>query len=163
LNEHFTAMLEEAQSKQSELRRYFERLKRKKPRDLDQRVNVLHEQVFSGIDCLQCGNCCSSISPQFNSADISRAAGALSLTNADFARQYLRKDEEGERILREAPCPFLGQDMRCFIYAERPRACQEFPHTDRSIHGKLNLTFRNVLVCPGVFLIFDRLRKELVL
>lgn len=29
------------------------------------------------------------------------------------------------------PCPLLGRDNYCAVYADRPKACREYPHTDR--------------------------------
>jgi hypothetical protein len=75
--------------------------------------------------------------------------------------QYLQLDEEGDYVFRETPCPFLMPDNYCMIYEVRPRACREYPHTDRArFHQILKLTWRNTLVCPAVLEIVEELRKE---
>ena len=53
------------------------KLKRKKPGNLDQTFQDLHQQVFEEIDCLKCANCCKTTSPIFYMKDIERAAKAL--------------------------------------------------------------------------------------
>lgn len=44
---------------------------------------------------------------------------------------YLRVDEDNDKVFKSMPCPFLGEDNLCSIYDIRPKACREFPHTDR--------------------------------
>ena len=54
------------------------------------------------------------------------------------------------------------QDKRCSIYDVRPKACREFPHTDRIKQKQLlSLTQKNTEVCPAVFNIIENLKKEL--
>ncbi|MEL7427036.1 MAG: YkgJ family cysteine cluster protein, partial [Bacteroidota bacterium] len=65
-------------------------------------------------------------------------------------------------VLNTAPCPFLGDDNYCSIYSVRPRACREYPHTDRkNFHQILNLTLKNTAVCPATFRIVQRLKQAL--
>jgi Fe-S-cluster containining protein len=47
-----------------------------------------------------------------------------------FIEQYLRIDEDQDYVLQSVPL-FLDTDNSCFIYDVRPKACREFPHTDR--------------------------------
>jgi hypothetical protein len=52
-------------------------------------------------------------------------------------------------------------DNYCMIYEIRPRACREYPHTNRRrFHQILKLTWRNTLVCPAVLEIVARLKQE---
>ena len=67
-------------------------------------------------------------------------------------------------VLQEAPCAFLANDNTCFIYQVRPRACSEYPHTDRrKFHQITDLTLRNTEICPAVFNIVENLKKRLPL
>ena len=60
-------------------------------------------------------------------------------------------DEDNDFVLKSSPCPFLLADNRCSVYDHRPRACREYPHTDRrKMVQILELTHRNTLVCPAV-------------
>jgi Fe-S-cluster containining protein len=44
----------------------------------------------------------------------------------------------------------------------RPKACREYPHTDRKhMHQIMDLTYRNTLVCPAVGLMVERIKSRL--
>ncbi|WP_194775820.1 YkgJ family cysteine cluster protein [Pararhodonellum marinum] len=138
-----------------------DKLRKVKPHQLDKLFHPMHEQVFSEIDCLHCANCCKTTSPIFLQPDIDRLARLFRMKSSEFVETYLRRDEEGDFVLLQAPCPFLGEDNRCFVYEERPKACREYPHTNRkNMYGILNLTLQNTLVCPAVFKIFQEISKE---
>lgn len=141
-------------------KKFFNRLARQKPKQLDQTVAQLHDEVFEEIDCLVCANCCKTTSPIFIDKDIDRIARHLGQRPAEFVDQYLHLDEDGDYVLNEAPCAFLGEDNYCSIYEVRPRACREYPHTDRkNFHQILRLTLKNTAVCPAVFEVVKRLRE----
>ena len=136
------------------------KLKKKKPRALDDQFSTLHEEVFATTDCLTCANCCKTTSPIFLPTDISRMAKHLSMRPADFHEQYLKEDEEGDFVLNQAPCPFLLEDNTCEVYHVRPRACREYPHTNRKrMHQILDLTLKNASICPAVDEILGKLSQ----
>ena len=149
----------DAKSRFPENKKLLNQLKKSRPRDLDDRFHELHEEVFQEIDCLECANCCKTTSPIFIPADIDRIAKGLRMKSVDFIEQYLRVDEEGDYVLKTAPCPFLGDDNKCFVYEDRPRACREYPHTDRKrMYQIMDLTLKNTLVCPAVGRIVQKLK-----
>ncbi len=153
-----------AREKMQENAKYFRRLKSKPRKRLDLLVQELHEEEFSHTDCLECANCCKTTSPIFTDRDISRISRFLKIKEHEFVRQYLRRDEDDFMVLQEAPCAFLGGDNACFIYEVRPRACSEYPHTDRrKFHQITDLTLRNTEICPAVFNIVENLKKRLPL
>jgi len=81
---------------------------------------------------------------------------------AAFTEKYLRTDEDGDQVLQLLPCPFLGTDNYCGIYEVRPKACREYPHTDRrNMHEILDLTLKNTAVCPAVFEILERMKLRM--
>ncbi len=41
-------------------------LKMKNERAVDRAARRLHDEAFSIIDCIQCSNCCKTVSPMFN-------------------------------------------------------------------------------------------------
>ena len=142
--------------------KFFKRLKRMKPKVLDQMIHPLHEEVFSCTDCLKCANCCSTTSPLFTDKDISRIAKYLRIKPSVVVSQYLKIDEDRFYVLKKAPCTFLGADNYCSIYDARPKACRGYPHTDRAKQSQLlKITEKNVEVCPAVFEIVEKLKKEL--
>ncbi len=138
---------------------FLQRLKKKKPKDLDDHFHRLHEEVFEDIDCLECANCCKTTSPIFQSTDIDRLAKAFKMKVPAFIDAYLLQDEDNDYVLKSSPCPFLGSDNKCLVYEHRPKACREYPHTDRKrMHQITMLTYRNSLICPAVVRIVDQLK-----
>ena len=138
----------------------FQKLKKKKPKNLDSIVHGLHEEAFSQFDCLDCANCCSGISPIVSDKDAERLAKNQKIKTADFINQYLYVDEDQDYVFQQTPCPFLMGDNYCCVYENRPRACREYPHTDRKrFYQILNLTHKNCEICPVVFAITDELTK----
>ncbi len=150
-----------AQNLKNENQEFFRKLKLKKTKNLDEVFHKAHEEVFRKTDCLGCANCCKTTSPVFYQRDIEQAAKALKLKPGEFIQTYLQMDEDGDFVLKQAPCPFLDKNNYCSIYESRPRACREYPHTNRKkIHQILDLTYRNTLVCPAVLEIVTKIRKE---
>jgi hypothetical protein len=139
---------------------FFKRIKKAKIKHLDDYFHAAHEAVFEKTDCLSCANCCKTTSPIFYQRDIERAAAALKLKPGEFLQQYLFMDEEGDFVLKSAPCPFLDEENYCKIYEDRPTACREYPHTNRKkMIQILELTYRNTLVCPAVLEITEKVKK----
>ncbi|MDB3926562.1 YkgJ family cysteine cluster protein [Flavobacteriales bacterium] len=148
--------------KTKENKAFFQQVKRLKPKVLDQHIHQLHEEVFACTDCLKCANCCTTTGPLFTDKDISRISKHLRLRPSEFTEKYLRIDEDNDYVLQSVPCTFLGDDNRCSIYDVRPKACREFPHTDRvKQHQILNLTEKNVAVCPAVYEIVERMKDAI--
>lgn len=82
------------------------------------------------------------------------------MKDAEFVAQYVRVDEDGDQVFQSMPCPFLGADNYCGIYEHRPKACREYPHTNRvNQYQLLKLHERNAKICPAVEMVL----KELVL
>ena len=136
-------------------------MRRIKSKILDALFSKAHDEKFKKIDCLECANCCKTTSPIFLQTDIDRLAKIFGMKSSEFVEKYLHRDEEGDFVLNSAPCPFLNQDNTCLVYNERPKACREYPHTNRkNMHGILNLTLQNTLVCPAVFEIFQDFEKD---
>jgi uncharacterized protein len=127
-------------------------------RKLDEAFHRLHEEVFGEIDCLDCANCCRSLGPRLTDADIGRIAGSLRMRPAQFTEKYLHLDEDGDYVFLSMPCPFLASDNRCEIYDDRPKACRDYPHTDRRrMYQLLDTTLKNSYTCPAVLEMLQRL------
>jgi Fe-S-cluster containining protein len=150
-----------ARDKRKENRKFFDQLKDESPKQVDEAFHEAHEEVFAQTDCLACGNCCKTTSPYFLQEDITRIAKHLKLKPAQFIDQYLCIDEDKDYVFKAHPCPFLLQDNRCAIYEVRPEACRQYPHTDRrKMHQILEVTYRNIEVCPAVFEIVERMKRS---
>ncbi|UOB19497.1 YkgJ family cysteine cluster protein [Abyssalbus ytuae] len=151
-----------AKDKHNENRKYFKKLKSKPPKNLDYVMQQLHDEEFSRTDCLQCANCCKTTGPLFTNADIERISKHLKLKPQQFIEQYLRIDEDNDYVLQNVPCPFLGHDHYCLIYEVRPKACREYPHTDRKkFHQITNLTLKNTSICPAAYNIVEEMKKRI--
>ncbi len=148
--------------KQKEHRKFLDALKKKPPKNLDYAVLETHEEVFAKTDCLQCANCCKTTGPLFTEKDIDRIAKHFRMSSAAFELKFLRMDEDQDKVLRQLPCPFLGTDNFCSIYDVRPKACREFPHTDRKKIYQINhLTVKNTLICPAAYSFVEKLQQNL--
>jgi len=148
--------------KRKENKKFFRDLKRINSKKLDHTIHSLHQNEFECTDCLKCANCCTTTGPLFTDKDISRISRFLKIKPSLFTDKFLRVDEDQDYVLKKLPCSFLMQDNRCSIYDVRPKACREFPHTDRIKQKQLlSLTQKNTEVCPAVFNIIENLKKEL--
>ena len=151
-----------AKDKHKENKKFFAKLKKKPPKDLDYTMQTLHDNEFKRTDCLECANCCKTTGPLFTDKDIERLAKYFKLKPQQFINEYLRIDEDNDYVLQSVPCTFLGADNYCSIYDVRPKACREFPHTDRKkFHQISNLTLKNVAICPAAFNIVEEMKKTI--
>jgi uncharacterized protein len=138
-----------------------QRLNKKKSTEVDDLFHMLHDEAFSKFDCLRCANCCSSISPIVTVRDIDKLAKHFKIKPSVFIEQYLHVDEENDYVFNQSPCPFLMPDNYCMIYESRPKACREYPHTDRrKMQQIFKLTLKNCEVCPVVYEILEEMKKD---
>lgn len=149
-----------AKDKHTENKKFFAKLKKRPPKNLDYLMQELHEKEFERTDCLTCANCCKTTGPLFTNADVARIAKHFRMKPQRFIEQYLRVDEENDYVLQQVPCTFLGADNFCSIYEVKPKACREFPHTDRKKFQQIShLTLKNVAICPAAFNIVEEMKK----
>ena len=151
--------LQTARNNQSANKKFFGKLKRNVPANLDDTTRQIHNEVFSEINCLKCANCCKTTSPIFRDKDIERIAKHFRISPSRFIEKYLHIDEDKDYVLNSAPCTFLDSENYCTIYDQRPAACREYPHTDRKrFHQIFNITLKNSVICPAVSEIIERLK-----
>jgi len=149
-----------AESLQKEHKKVLQKLRTKKDQEIDRLFHAQHELAFRSIDCLDCANCCKTTGPLITDKDVVRIARHLKLSPQQFIEQYLRIDEDDDYVLQSVPCPFLDVDNFCSIYSVRPKACREYPHTDRVKQKQLfKLALKNAAICPAVFNILEELKK----
>ncbi|HKZ37078.1 MAG TPA: YkgJ family cysteine cluster protein [Chryseolinea sp.] len=154
------AFNKEAKKLAPENKKFLSRLKQRDPRTLDDAFHSAHDNVFEEIKCLTCANCCKTTSPIFYPNDIDRISKFLRVRPSEFIDKYLRIDEDKDYVLKSSPCSFLDSENYCSIYEARPKACREYPHTDRKKMVQImDLTYKNTLVCPAVLEMVERLKK----
>ncbi len=151
-----------AQKTHKETRKFFIKLKNKPPKDLDRTMEKLHDKEFSNTDCLECANCCKTTGPLFTDKDVERISKSMKMKAVQFEDQYLRKDEDGDLVLKEVPCAFLAADNYCMIYDVRPKACREYPHTgQKKFQNYTDITLKNVEICPAAYNIVEKMKVAL--
>jgi Fe-S-cluster containining protein len=150
-------------AKKSALRQklYKQFLHRAKPRQVINLLPQLHDEAFSNINCLDCAACCKNYSPRFKTPDVKRISKHLGLKESVFIETYLRLDEDGDYVAKQAPCPFLGADNACTIYDQRPSDCARFPYTNEDVMVRRQpLTLKNSTFCPAVYFVLERLMEK---
>lgn len=141
---------------------YKQFLQRASKNEVLKRQPAIHEEAFNKVDCLGCANCCKNYSPRFKTPDIKRISKLLGLREGIFIEKYLKEDEEGDFVLQQTPCPFLGADNYCSIYEDRPSDCRRFPYTDEDVLIKRTaLTLKNSSFCPITYYTLEKLIQEL--
>jgi len=121
----------------------------KQLKKMDCEIHQLHDTYTEKIDCLQCGNCCRILGPRITDNDIRKMAKGLNMSPSQVLDTYLRIDEDGDYVFIKMPCPFLMPDNYCIIYENRPKACREYPHTDRKkFYQVYKLSIKNAYTCP---------------
>lgn len=162
MNKQLEQLAEKAKVNHKANKKFFAKLKKRPPKHLDALMVELHEDEFTRTDCLECANCCKTTGPLFTDKDIDRLAKLFKMKQQQFIETYLRIDEENDYVLQSVPCPFLGADNYCSVYDHRPKACREFPHTDRKKFQQIsNLTLKNVAICPAAYNIVEEMKKRL--
>jgi Fe-S-cluster containining protein len=131
------------------------------PKKAIPKLPQLHDLAFEKVDCLSCGNCCKGYSPRFKTPDIKRISKYVGLREGSFIDKYLKIDSDGDYVLQQTPCPFLGSDNYCSIYDERPSDCRRFPYTDEDVFVKRTaITLKNVSFCPAAYFVIEKLMES---
>ena len=151
-----------ARSKRKENKKFFARTSGQDPKRLNEQFHAMHEEVFAETDCLTCARCCRTTGPLLTKQDIGRISKRQGMKAADFEKQYLRVDEDGDWVMKSLPCPFLELDTnKCTIYEYAPKACRQYPHTNHpNMKSILGLTETNVRHCPAVFEMVERMKQR---
>ena len=149
-----------AQKSKQDFLSYYKK-NRKRLDKMDTIVHMLHDEVSSQIDCLSCAQCCRSLGPAIYDKDIERMAKALRMKPSQIIDEYLKVDEDNDYVFRSMPCPFLMDDNYCSIYEYRPKACREYPHTDRKKFTQIyKLTIKNSETCPIAYEVLNKLIEK---
>src|SRR5580704_9723420 len=98
------------------------------PEDLPELVAREDATVWRDINCMDCANCCKTMTPTYTKADVKRISAHLDMKPKEFMDKWLIKEEgSGDWINKTQPCQFLA-DNKCSIYEVRPADCAAFPH-----------------------------------
>ncbi|MCD6012072.1 MAG: hypothetical protein K0Q79_1934 [Flavipsychrobacter sp.] len=130
------------------------------PEDMPKLVAKVDATVWKDVNCMECANCCKTMTPTFTKKDIKRISAHLDMQPKEFIDKWLMKEEDtGDMVNKTQPCQFLVNNM-CSIYEVRPIDCAEFPHHNKKPFDLYNETFKNNLPhCPATLTLVDRLKK----
>jgi uncharacterized protein len=158
----YSKILERSRSRKKQTKQLLDRLQKLSAKEVDAYFHVEHEKVFEEIDCLKCANCCKTTGPLFTQKDIERIARHQKMSPSVFIDQYLMIDEDKDYVLRQIPCIFLDEQNYCSIYSIKPKACGEYPHTNRKNMKEISsLTFNNAMMCPAVAKVLENIEERL--
>jgi Fe-S-cluster containining protein len=150
-----------AARRKSKLKAFLKKLDDIVPEDMPRLVKAVDHSVWQDVNCMECANCCKTMTPTFRKPDIVRISAHLGMTPQAFKDKWLFKEEEtGDWVNKIQPCQFLVNNM-CGIYEVRPKDCAEFPHHNKKPFDAYNDTFSNNLdKCPATFELVNRLMKR---
>jgi len=158
----YQKIIERAKSRKKQIKQLLDQLQKLNVKEVDAYFHAEHEVVFNEIDCLKCANCCKTTGPLFTSKDIERIAQYKKIRPAEFIHQYLRIDEDKDYILKQTPCIFLDEQNYCSIYSIKPKACGDYPHTNRKNMKEIsNLTYNNATMCPAVAKVLENIERRI--
>lgn len=131
------------------------------PEDMHKVVAETDRTVWADVNCMECANCCKTMTPTFRKSDVVRISAHLGMKPKEFIDRWLIKEEDtGDWVNKTQPCQFLVKN-KCSIYEVRPRDCAEFPHHNKKPFDLYNDTFVNNLVhCPATLTLVERLEKK---
>ncbi len=155
--------IEAAKSERKSIRKALKRIAQRPPKNIDHMFQQKHSEAFEQVDCLECANCCKTTSPIFRDRDIDRLSTHLGIRPSAFIDRYLEMDGDSDYVLQTSPCVFLESDNTCSVYEYRPKACREYPHTDRKkITQLFRLTAVNTEICPAAYRIVKAVIDEVL-
>lgn len=141
-------------------RRFLTNLEKNTPRGLDKMTVIAEQQVWPEVDCLQCANCCKTMTPTYTLKDIKRISAHLGMTPTAFSQKWLKKERStGDWLNKSQPCQFLNlKDNKCSIYEVRPADCAGFPHLPKKrMVDYMHVHKQNIEFCPATFKLVEKM------
>jgi len=148
------------------LRHFLTRTENNPPKNLDILSVQLDKEVWAETNCLSCGNCCKTMSPTYNFADLKRISAHFNMTIKEFKNKWLYFDKsEKDWMNAKMPCQFLDMKTNmCGIYAIRPTDCAGFPHlAKKSMKSYIHVHKQNIVYCPATNKWVEKLKERILL
>lgn len=142
-------------------RRFLTRIEKNLPRGLEANKPALENRVWQDIDCLNCANCCKSMTPTFTATDMKRISAHLGMPEEDFKKKWLYKERNsGDWMNKKQPCQFLDlKTNMCSIYEVRPLDCAGFPHLQKPLKDYMHVHKQNVELCPATHKMVEKMKQ----
>lgn len=135
------------------------RVKKIPIKEFDQLALPIINEVTSGIDCTQCGNCCKIQEPGVTEEEITVLANISKMDVPEFKNKFVAYDHQRVSFLCKQPCIFLHKTS-CSIYPDRPNSCADFPGLHRpGLKWRLHQMEENYGICPIVYNVVERLNS----
>jgi uncharacterized protein len=142
--------------------KFLNRLERNPPRNLQSIAIKAGNNVWKGIDCLSCANCCKTMTPTYTDADIKKIAAYLQMSVDEMKKKWLKKERGTDKWLNKTtPCQFLDLETNlCNVYEVRPTDCAGFPHlTKKKVSDYIHVHKQNLDECPATFKMVERMNE----
>ena len=152
-----------ARRNRKRLRSFLTRTENKPPRGLDKMITEMDKLAWTKTNCLDCANCCKTMSPTYTRSDVKRISSHLGMSEKAFREKWLYKDKSGDWMNVKQPCQFLDlKTNMCGIYAVRPRDCAGFPHhTKKRMVDYMHVYKQNLDYCPATYRVVEMLNERI--
>lgn len=139
------------------------RLEKNVPKGIQRYSAEADKIAWEKTDCLDCANCCKTMSPTYTREDIRRISAHLGMTEKAFREKWLYKDKTGDWMNVKQPCQFLDLKTNlCKIYEVRPSDCAGFPHHHKKMDADyMHVYKQNVGYCPATYRLVEGLMERL--
>jgi len=154
-----------AYQKKKALTKFLQSLKRKKNIKLMPIVKKVDAEVWAETKCLDCANCCRTMTPTFSKAEVKKIANHVGMTYQVYFDKYLKIDEDnGDIVNVNQPCQHLNlKTNKCRVYEIRPKDCSGFPHFVRAdFLDQVEVYSENLHRCPATLAFVEKLEKEVM-
>jgi Fe-S-cluster containining protein len=157
------ALVRRAHQKKKGLALFLKKLNRKKPKNIQSIIKRADSEAFAETACLDCANCCKTMTPTFKQSEIKAISARVGMTHKKYFDKYLKVDEDnGDIVNQNTPCQHLGKDNKCKVYDIRPHDCRTFPHHIRKdfFYQVTEKTYINNLPrCPATLRFVENLER----
>jgi len=142
------------------VRSWLSRLEKNPPREINTLAQLADKEAWGKTDCLDCANCCKTMSPTYTGEDMKRISAHLGMSVKAFKEKWLYKDKVGDWMNVKQPCQFLDlKTNMCDIYAVRPRDCAGFPHHKKSMVDYAHMYKQNIEFCPATYRLVEHMQE----
>ncbi|MBS1665668.1 MAG: YkgJ family cysteine cluster protein [Bacteroidetes bacterium] len=141
---------------------FLTRLEKRYPKGVKLHQVEADIKAWERTDCLDCANCCKTMSPTYTKEDIRRISKHLNMSEKAFREKWLYKDRTGDWMNVKQPCQFLDlKTNMCDIYAVRPRDCAGFPHHKKAMGADyMHMYKQNIEFCPATYRLVEGVMEK---
>ncbi len=145
-------------------KRFLTGIENNPPRRIHDKIALADAEAWTQVDCLECANCCKTMTPTWLPADIKRVATYLNLSPKDFKEKWLVKDKSGDWVNKSTPCQFLNlKNNKCSVYPYRPKDCSGFPHhRKKPVNHYIHVFKQNLEYCPATYKMVENLKEKML-